>query len=169
MRAIVLETAGRPPSLREVPVPEPAAGQVLVEVAACAICRTDLHILDGELARPRLPLIPGHQVIGTVVAVGDGVVDRRPGDVIGVPWLGWACGRCAYCIGGRENLCPDARFTGYDLDGGYADRLVTDERFCLPVPPAFEPTGAAPLLCAGAIGYRALRLAGDGERIGFAM
>ncbi len=166
MRAIVLEAAGRPPALREVPVPEPAAGQVLVEVSACAICRTDLHILDGELARPKLPLIPGHQVVGTVAAVGDGVVERRLGDVVGVPWLGWACGRCAYCIGGRENLCPEARFTGYDLDGGYADRLVTDARFCLPVPPAFEPEAAAPLLCAGAIGYRALRLAGDGERIG---
>lgn len=166
MRAIVFEAAGRAPSLREVSAPEPATGQVLVDVAACAICRTDLHILDGELARPKLPLIPGHQAVGTVVALGDGVTERRVGDVVGVPWLGWACGRCAYCAGGRENLCPDARFTGYDLDGGYADRLVADARFCLPVPPVFEPRAAAPLLCAGAIGYRALRLAGDGERIG---
>lgn len=166
MRAVVFEAAGRSPSLREVPAPEPATGQVLVDVAACAICRTDLHILDGELARPKLPLIPGHQVVGTVVALGDGVTERRVGDVVGVPWLAWACGRCAYCAGGRENLCPDARFTGYDLDGGYAERLVADSRFCLPVPPVFEPRAAAPLLCAGAIGYRALRLAGDGERIG---
>jgi alcohol dehydrogenase, propanol-preferring len=161
----MLEAPGRPLELREMPGPDPAAGQVLVEVAACAICRTDLHVIDGELAARRLPLIPGHQVVGTIAAVGAGV-DRRPGELVGVPWLGWACGACAFCTSGRENLCPDARFTGYDLDGGYAERLVVDARFCLPVPAGFEPASAAPLLCAGAIGFRALRLAGDGERFG---
>jgi alcohol dehydrogenase, propanol-preferring len=166
MRALVLSAPGRPLELREVAAPEPAQGQVLVEVAACAICRTDLHILDGELDRPKLPLIPGHQVVGTIGLVGDGVADRRPGDLVGVPWLGWADGTCRYCTSGLENLCPVARFTGYDLDGGYADRMVVDARFCLPVPRGFEPVEAAPLLCAGAIGYRALRLAGDGRSIG---
>ena len=165
MRAVVLDAPGRL-ELREVPTPEPAAGQVLVEVAACAVCRTDLHIIDGELARPKLPLILGHQAVGTIAAVGDGITDRRPGDVVGVPWLGWACGTCAYCTSGRENLCPNARFTGYDLDGGFAERVVVHAGFCLPVPPAFEPVAAAPLLCAGAIGYRAKRLAGDVERLG---
>jgi propanol-preferring alcohol dehydrogenase len=166
VRAAVLEAPGRPLAVREVPGPEPAAGQVLVEVAACAICRTDLHVIDAELAAPRLPLIPGHQVVGTIAAVGKGVADRRPGELVGVPWLGWTCGACAFCTSGRENLCPDARFTGYDMDGGYAERLVADARFCLPVPAGFEPASAAPLLCAGAIGFRALRMAGEGERVG---
>ena len=166
MRALVLAAPGHPLELREVPAPEPAPGQVLVEVTACAICRTDLHILDGELDRPKLPLIPGHQAVGTIDAVGDRVADRRAGDLVGVPWLGWACGVCRYCASGRENLCPYAWFTGYDLDGGYADRMVVDARFCLPVPRVFEPVAAAPLLCAGAIGYRAFRLAGDGGLIG---
>ena len=165
MRAAVLDAPGRL-EVREVPTPEPAAGQVLVEVAACAVCRTDLHIIDGDLARPKLPLILGHQAVGTISAVGDAVADRRPGDLVGVPWLGWADGTCAFCTSGRENLCPNARFTGYDLDGGDADFLVADARFCLPVPPAFEPVAAAPFLCAGAIGYRAKRLAGDVERLG---
>ena len=165
MRAAVLDAPGRL-EVREVPTPQPAAGQVLVEVAACAVCRTDLHIIDGELARPNLPLILGHQAVGTISAVGDGVVDRRPGDLVGVPWLGWADGTCAFCTSGRENLCPNARFTGYDLAGGDADFIVADARFCLPVPPAFEPVAAAPFLCAGAIGYRAKRLAGDVERLG---
>jgi alcohol dehydrogenase, propanol-preferring len=165
MRAAVLDAPGRL-EVREVPTPEPAAGQVLVEVAACAVCRTDLHIIDGELARPKLPLILGHQAVGTISAVGDGVADRRPGDLVGVPWLGWADGTCAFCTSGRENLCPNARFTGYDLDGGDADAIVADARFCLAVPPAFESVAAAPFLCAGAIGYRAKRLAGDVERLG---
>jgi propanol-preferring alcohol dehydrogenase len=165
MRAAVLDAPGRL-EVREVPTPEPAAGQVLVEVAACAVCRTDLHIIDGELARPKLPLILGHQAVGTISAVGDGVTDRRSGDLVGIPWLGWADGTCAFCTSGRENLCPNARFTGYDLDGGDADAIVADARFCLPVPPAFEPIAAAPFLCAGAIGYRAKRLAGDVERLG---
>ena len=165
MRAVVLDAPGRL-EVREVPAPEPAEGQVLVEVGACAVCRTDLHVIDGELARPKLPLILGHQAVGSIVAVGSGVADRRPGDVVGVPWLGWADGTCSYCTSGRENLCPNARFTGYDLEGGDAELMVTDTRFCLAVPPAFEPVAAAPFLCAGAIGYRALRLAGDVARLG---
>jgi propanol-preferring alcohol dehydrogenase len=163
---MVLEAPGRPLSVRERPVPEPATGQVLVEVEACAICRTDLHIADGELEHPALPLVLGHQAIGTIVAVDEAVTDRSVGDRVGVPWLGWADGTCAYCTNGRENLCPHARFTGYDVDGGYAERLVADARFCLPIPEAFGPLEAAPLLCAGAIGYRALRLAGEGGRLG---
>jgi propanol-preferring alcohol dehydrogenase len=163
---MVLDEARRPLELRELPAPVPEPGRVLVDVRACAVCRTDLHILDGELERPKLPLVPGHQVVGTVVAVGEGVLAPTPGDSVGVPWLGWTCGVCAYCTSGRENLCVDAKFTGYDLDGGYADRLVADARFCLPVPEGFDPVAAAPLLCAGAIGFRALRLAGEGERLG---
>lgn len=163
---MVLEAPGRPLQPVERPSPEPAAGHVLVEVEACAICRTDLHIADGELERPALPLVLGHQAVGTIVAVDEAVTDRSVGDRVGVPWLGWADGTCAYCLSGRENLCAQARFTGYDHDGGYAERLVADARFCLPIPDAFGPLEAAPLLCAGAIGYRALRLAGEGERVG---
>jgi propanol-preferring alcohol dehydrogenase len=166
MRAWLLEAPARPLAFREVPDPSPGAGQVLVEVQACAVCRTDLHILDGELPDPTLPLIPGHQVVGTVVATGQRAEGVRIGDRVGVPWLGGSCGTCAYCRSGRENLCPQARFTGYQLDGGYAERLVADARFCLPVPPGFEPVAAAPLLCAGSIGYRALRFAGDASRVG---
>jgi propanol-preferring alcohol dehydrogenase len=163
---MVLEAPGRPLSVLERPVPKPATGQVLVEVEACAICRTDLHIADGELEHPALPLVLGHQAVGTIVAVDEAVTDRSVGDRVGVPWLGWADGTCAYCTNGRENLCAEARFTGYDHDGGYAERLVADARFCLPIPEAFGPLEAAPLLCAGAIGYRALRLAGEGRRLG---
>jgi propanol-preferring alcohol dehydrogenase len=163
---MVLGAAGRPLSKKERRAPEPASGQVLVEVEACAICRTDLHIADGELEHPALPLVLGHQAAGTVVSVGEGVTGRAIGERVGVPWLGWADGTCRYCTSGRENLCPAARFTGYDLDGGYAERLVADARFCLAIPDAFGPLEAAPLLCAGAIGYRALLLAGDGERLG---
>ena len=166
MRAMVLDAPGRPLELREIPDPEPGPGQVLVDVLACAVCRTDLHILDGELTRPKLPLVPGHQVVGTVAAVGEGVRDLGPGDLVGVPWLGWTDGTCAFCASGRENLCPQARFTGYDLDGGYADLLVADARSCLPLRDASEPVSVAPLLCAGSIGYRALRFAGDAERLG---
>lgn len=166
MRAAVLDAPGERLEIREFPDPEPGPGEVLVDVLACAVCRTDLHILDGELAHPRLPLVPGHQVVGEVAALGEGVRDVRPGDAVGVPWLGWADGTCAYCNSGRENLCPSARFTGYDLDGGYAERMVADARFCLPLPGEAEPVAAAPLLCAGAIGYRALRFTGDAERLG---
>jgi len=156
MRAMVLEAPGQPLVERELPEPEPASGQLALRVRACGVCRTDLHVVDGELREPKLPLVPGHQVVGVTP---DG---RR----LGVPWLGWACGECRYCLRGRENLCDLARFTGYTLDGGYAEWLVADERFCLEVPAAYEHGHAAPLLCAGLIGYRALRLAGDGERLG---
>src|SRR5262245_18289846 len=163
---MVLEAAGRPLEPVERPSPDPGAGQVLVAVEACAVCRTDVHIADGDLERAAVPLVLGHQAVGTVRAMGEGVTERALGDRVGVPWLGWADGTCAFCRSGRENLCPGARFTGYDLDGGYAERLVVDERFCLPIPTAFGPLEAAPLLCAGAIGFRALRLAGEGERLG---
>src|SRR5262245_35194819 len=163
---MVLEAAGRPLSMFERPDLEPGSTQVLVEVEACAICRTDLHIAEGELEHPALPLVLGHQAVGTIASVGDDVRGRAVGDRVGVPWLGWADGACAFCVSGRENLCPDARFTGYDVDGGYAERLVADAHFCLPIPDAFGPLEAAPLLCAGAIGYRALLLAGQGRRLG---
>ena len=162
----MFEAPGRPLERRDLPEPEPGPGQVMVDVRACAVCRTDLHILDGELPDPKLPLVPGHQVVGTVVATGARVEGLEPGHVVGVPWLGWTCGTCGYCSTGRENLCAEALFTGYHLDGGFAERLVADARFCLPVPPGFEPVEAAPLLCAGSIGYRALRFAGDAHRVG---
>jgi propanol-preferring alcohol dehydrogenase len=147
----------------ELPDPEPASGEVLLRVRACGVCRTDLHIVDGELARPTLPLVPGHQIVGEVV---DGGERFDPGARVGVPWLGWTCGECRYCRSGRENLCDRARFTGYDVDGGYAELAVADERFCFPVPQGYPDEQAAPLLCAGLIGYRSLRLAGDPETLG---
>jgi len=163
MRAMVL-TAPRAP-LREVelPDPEPGPGQALLRVLACGVCRTDLHVVDGELTRPKLPLVPGHEIVAEVVASAGRF---SPGDRVGVPWLGWTCGVCAYCRAGRENLCDRALFTGYDLDGGYAELCVADERFCFVVPPLFGDVEAAPLLCAGLIGYRSLRVAGDAERVG---
>jgi propanol-preferring alcohol dehydrogenase len=167
MRAMLLERAGEPLRLAELPDPAPEPGQVLIRVRACGVCRTDLHILDGELAEPKLPLIPGHQIVGSVARVGEGAERFAPGDRVGVPWLGWTDGKCRYCRGGRENLCDNARFSGYDLDGGYAELTVADERFCLPIPEGYPDAQAAPLLCAGLIGYRALRLVGDAERIGF--
>ncbi len=148
------------------PRPAPAPGQVLLDVKACGVCRTDLHIADGELARPKLPLVLGHQIVGTVAEVGPGVDELEPGARVGVPWLGWTCGECRYCRSGRENLCDRARFTGYDLDGGYAEHAVADARFCFPLPLGYSDLQAAPLLCAGLIGHRALRLAGDAERLG---
>src|SRR3954452_9316789 len=160
---MVLEAAGSPLQPAELPDPEPGAGEVLLEVAACAVCRTDLHILDGELDRPKLPLVPGHQIVGRVAAGGERF---QLGERVGVPWLGWTDGDCRYCRSGRENLCDHARFTGYDRDGGYAELVVADERFCFPLPEGYPDLQAAPLLCAGLIGYRALRLAGDGERLG---
>jgi propanol-preferring alcohol dehydrogenase len=164
MRAMVLDAAGAMVRLAEVPDPVPAAGaQVLLRVLACGVCRTDLHILDGELEHPKLPLVLGHQIVGEVVAGGDRF---RPGDRVGVPWLGWTDGTCRFCLDGRENLCDAARFTGYDLDGGYAELAVADERYCFPVPAGYPDEQAAPLLCAGLIGYRALRLAGNADRIG---
>jgi propanol-preferring alcohol dehydrogenase len=166
MRAMVLERQREPLRLAELPDPEPGPGQVLLSVAACGVCRTDLHIVDGELSEPKLPLVLGHQIVGTVVAAGEGAECFAAGDRIGVPWLGWTCGECRYCRSDRENLCDRARFTGYDLDGGYAELAVADERFCFPIPDAYSDEQAAPLLCAGLIGYRALRLVGDGERLG---
>jgi len=149
--------------LGHLPDPEPGPGEVLLEVAACGVCRTDLHILDGELDRPKLPLVLGHQIVGRVVGGGERF---GAGERVGVPWLGWTDGDCRYCRSGRENLCDHARFTGYDRDGGYSELTVADERFCFPLPDGYPDLQAAPLLCAGLIGYRALRLAGDGERLG---
>jgi propanol-preferring alcohol dehydrogenase len=166
MRAMVLERQGGPLRLAELPDPEPGAGQVLLSVAACGVCRTDLHIVDGELSEPKLPLVPGHQIVGTVAGVGEGAERFAPGERVGVPWLGWTDGTCRHCAGGRENLCDRARFTGYDIDGGYAELAVADERFCFPIPAGYPDEQAAPLLCAGLIGFRALRLVGDAERVG---
>jgi propanol-preferring alcohol dehydrogenase len=150
----------------EVEAPDPAEGQVLLRVRTCGVCRTDLHIIDGELDSPRLPLIPGHQIVATVEEGVTGTGRFEPGRRVGVPWLGWTCGECAYCRTGRENLCERARFTGYTLDGGFAEWLVADERYCFPLPEELGDVEVAPLLCAGMIGYRALRIAGDGERLG---
>jgi propanol-preferring alcohol dehydrogenase len=166
MRAQILTEAKRPLVPADLPEPRPGQGQVLIAVKACAVCRTDLHILDGELAHPKLPLVPGHEIVGTVVERGPDADRFAIGDRVGVPWLGWTCGVCEYCHGGRENLCERARFTGYQIDGGYAELTVADERYCFAIPESFRDVDAAPLLCAGLIGYRTLRLAGDGERIG---
>jgi alcohol dehydrogenase, propanol-preferring len=166
MRAMLLDRVGVPLRATELPVPEPGPGQVRVRVRACAVCRTDLHVLDGELPRPKLPLVPGHEIAGVVDALGPGATRYRVGERVGVPWLGWTCGECAHCRAGRENLCAAARFTGYTLDGGYADHCVADERFCFALPAAFGDVAAAPLLCAGLIGYRSLVKTGDAERIG---
>jgi len=167
MRAMVLDRPGAPLRLADLPDPEPGAGEVRVRVRACAVCRTDLHVVDGELSEPDLPLIPGHQIVGTVEALGPGVAGVRLGERVGIPWLGWTCGTCAFCARGAENLCPRARFTGYTLPGGFAERTVADARFCFPIPPGFADQQAAPLLCAGLIGYRALRLAGEARTLGF--
>ncbi len=164
---MVLERARQPLRELELPDPEPGPGQVLIAVRACGVCRTDLHIYDGELDRPKLPLVPGHQIVGTVAALGEGADRFAAGQRIGVPWLGWVDETCRYCRAGRENLCDHARFTGYDIDGGYAELTVADQRFCFPIPDGYPDLQAAPLLCAGLIGFRALRLVGDGERLGF--
>jgi alcohol dehydrogenase, propanol-preferring len=163
MRAMVLDSPGRPLRETEVPDPEPAPGEILVSVAACGVCRTDLHIVDGELPDPKLPLILGHQVVGRVIEGGERFAH---GDRVGIPWLGWADGQCRFCLSGRENVCERARFTGYHVDGGYAELAVADERFCVSIAEDYPDVQAAPLLCAGLIGYRALRMAGDAERIG---
>lgn len=166
MRAMVLEAPRTP--LKEIvrPRPRPGPGQVLVEVAACAVCRTDLHVVDGELTQPKLPIIPGHEIVGRVVQAGEGVAGFAIGQRVGIPWLGWTCGTCAFCRGGQQNLCPDARFTGYQIDGGYAEYAVADARYCFPITGGYGDAEAAPLLCAGLIGYRALSMAGEGERLG---
>jgi propanol-preferring alcohol dehydrogenase len=166
MRAQLLTEARRPLAAADLPEPRPGPGQLLIAVKACAVCRTDLHILDGELAHPKLPLVPGHEIVGTVIEQGPGADRFAIGDRIGVPWLGWTCGLCDYCRSGRENLCDRARFTGYQIDGGYAELTVADQRYCFAIPAGFGDVAAAPLLCAGLIGYRTLRLAGEGERIG---
>ncbi|KVU98069.1 alcohol dehydrogenase [Burkholderia ubonensis] len=159
---------GGTPQLREarVPDPSPAAGQLLIDVHACGVCRTDLHVVDGDLPDPRLPLIPGHEIVGTVAALGAGVTGFSVGDRVGVPWLGHTCGHCAYCAAGRENLCDAPGFTGYTIDGGYAERTVADSRYCVHLPERYSDLQAAPLLCAGLIGHRTLRIAGDARRIG---
>jgi propanol-preferring alcohol dehydrogenase len=166
MRAMVLERPGTALKLIERPVPEPGPGQVLVKVAACGVCRTDLHVVDGDLSEPKLPIVPGHEIVGTVAAVGEGVERFREGTRIGVPWLGRTCGACDYCRTGRENLCDKPGFTGYQIDGGYADYTLADQHYCFPIVGDYGDAEAAPLLCAGLIGYRSLRLAGEARRLG---
>ena len=166
MRAMVLHAVKTPLRETEMPTPRPAAGQVLVRVAACAVCRTDLHVMDGELPEPKLPLIPGHEIVGHIAELGAGVERFKLNDRVGIAWLGWTCGVCAYCQAGRENLCDNAKFTGYTLDGGYAEYVVADARFCFPIPDLYSDAEAAPLLCAGLIGYRSLRLTGEARRLG---
>ena len=168
MRAIQILGPGRIEQV-EIPAPVPSADQLLVAVRACGVCRTDLHLLDGEVAIPHPPIVPGHQIVATVVAAGeraDAGEPLAPGARVGIPWLGWTCGKCRYCRSGRENLCDLARFTGRDIDGGFAEFAVVDRRFCFALPDSYGDLEVAPLLCAGLIGYRALRLAGDGERLG---
>jgi propanol-preferring alcohol dehydrogenase len=166
MRGMLFERAGQPLRLADLPIPKPGAGQVLIRVHACAVCRTDLHVVDGELTKPKLPLIPGHEIVGTVEHPGERVDRFKIGDRVGVPWLGWTCGECSHCRSGHENLCDLANFTGYTLDGGYAEFTVADERFCFPIPDSYSDAEAAPLLCAGLIGYRSLVKAGEGRRLG---
>ena len=166
MRAMLLERPGLPLQAVELPVPRPAAGQILLRVEACGVCRTDLHLIDGELPDPVLPMIPGHEIVGRVAAVGAGVSGVTAGQRMGVPWLGWTCGHCGFCASHRENLCDSARFTGYQIHGGYAEYTVADARYCFPLDNTVDAAEAAPLLCAGLIGYRALVMAGDARRIG---
>lgn len=168
MRAAILEQARTPLVVREIPIPVAGPGQIGVRVIACGVCRTDLHIVDGELAHPKLPLVPGHQVVGTVTGIGPGVSGFSIGQRVGIPWLGSTCGVCVFCTSGRENLCLHARFTGYHIDGGFAEHTAADARFCFPLPDGFSDLQVAPLLCGGLIGYRALRMAGkEAKRIGF--
>jgi propanol-preferring alcohol dehydrogenase len=166
MRAMVLDRPGEPLRERERPAPEPGPGQLRLRVAACGVCRTDLHVVDGELPALGHPVVPGHQIVGVVEAVGPGVERPGLGERVGVPWLGWTCGRCRFCRSGRENLCGEARFTGYHLDGGFAEQAVAEARYSFPIPQGYPDLQAAPLLCAGLIGYRSLRLAGDADRLG---
>ncbi len=166
MRAMMFEQVGVPLRLVDAPRPSPGPGEVLIRVHACGVCRTDLHIVDGELPSPRPALVPGHQIVGTVEERGSAVTDLAPGARVGVPWVGWTCGRCGYCRSGRENLCDQARFTGYQIDGGYAEYATADARYCFAIPEGYPDLQAAPLLCAGLIGYRCLRFTGDAERLG---
>ena len=167
MIGMTLEVQRQPLIAKELPRPTPDPKQVLIKVHACGVCRTDLHVVDGELTGPKLPLIPGHQIVGTVVATGELVKQLANGDRVGVPWLGWTCGECRYCLSARENLCDRARFTGYHLDGGYAEYALADERFCFRIPQGYPDLQAAPLLCAGLIGYRSLLMTDKAERLGF--
>jgi len=166
MRAMVLQKPRQPLQLTDLPIPEPGPSQVQIQIRACAVCRTDLHVIDGELTQPKFPLIPGHEIVGLVSAIGNEVKNFKIGDRVGVPWLGWTCGVCQYCKSGRENLCESALFTGYTLNGGYAEYTVADHRFCFPIPALYSDAEAAPLLCAGLIGYRSLMKTGDARRIG---
>lgn len=165
MRAMVMEKVGEPLHARERKTPQPGRGQLLLKVSACGVCRTDLHLVDGELPDIRTPIVPGHEIVGRVVAVGEGA-EAAIGDRLGVPWLGYSCGECAYCRRGEENLCDEARFTGYQLDGGYADHVLVDQRYAFPIDPFYDDAEAAPLLCAGLIGYRSLVMCGDAEHLG---
>lgn len=166
MHAMVFHHSGHPLQLTDLPTPQPGVGQVLVKIHACAVCRTDLHVVDGELPHPKRPLVPGHEIVGHVAALGQGVTRFQPGDRVGIPWLGWTCGQCRFCLSHHENLCESARFTGYTLDGGYAEYTVADARFCFGIPDSYSDAGAAPLLCAGLIGYRSLVKAGEARRLG---
>ncbi|MBN9533481.1 MAG: zinc-dependent alcohol dehydrogenase family protein [Alphaproteobacteria bacterium] len=167
MRAMRLARPHAPLKLETIATPEPGPGQIRVAVSACAVCRTDLHIVDGELTDTKLPIVPGHEIIGHVDALGEGVTRFDLGARVGVPWLGWTCGVCEYCLAGRENLCPRAQFTGYQIDGGFATHAVADERYVFAIPDGYSDQAAAPLMCAGLIGYRALKAAGGGPRLGF--
>lgn len=166
MRAMLFDGPGRPLRLAKLPVPAPGAGQILLQVEACGVCRTDLHLIDGELPDPVLPMVPGHEIVGRVAALGHGVEGIARGQRIGVPWLGWTCGHCGFCHSARENLCDDARFTGYQINGGYAEYTVADARYCFALPDSVDAAETAPLLCAGLIGYRALVMAGEARRLG---
>lgn len=166
MKAMMLDAPRRELKLVELPVPQPAAGQVLIKVHACGVCRTDLHVVDGDLADGKLPIIPGHEIVGVVAGKGAAVERYNIGDRVGVPWLGYTCGKCSYCASGRENLCDHARFTGYHLDGGYAEYTLADQRYCFALPDECDDVSAAPLLCGGLIGYRSLVMAGDAKRLG---
>lgn len=165
MQAMVLEAIGAPLKVTRRDTPRPGPGQLLLKVSACGVCRTDLHLVDGELPDTKPPIVPGHEIVGRVVAVGEGA-DAAIGDRLGVPWLGYSCGECTYCRRGQENLCDEARFTGYQLDGGYADYVLVDHRYAFPIDPFYDDAEAAPLLCAGLIGYRSLVMCGEAEHLG---
>lgn len=166
MRAMIFDQPKRPLRLADVSRPKPAANEILIQVRACAVCRTDLHVVDGELPKPKLPLVPGHEIVGVVAEAGKNVTRFKTGDRVGVPWLGWTCGECDFCWSGRENLCDRAQFTGYTRDGGYAEFTVADERFCFPIPQNYSDAEAAPLLCAGLIGFRSYAKTGNAKRLG---
>jgi alcohol dehydrogenase, propanol-preferring len=166
MRAMILEKQGQPLRAVEIPVPKPKPNEILIQIRACAVCRTDLHVVDGELPKPKLPLVLGHEIVGVIVKKGRGIRRFKPGDRVGVPWLGRTCGKCNFCRSGRENLCDRAQFTGYTRNGGYAEFTVADERFCFPIPKRYSDAEAAPLLCAGLIGFRSFKKCGDAKRLG---